>query len=104
MGLAVVIDADSQLLLGFYELWKDYKYWSRRIAEAQSQLATRDLKTSRRLEALYTARRRRLEAALKALARQLALLLKQRGVTHFYVGYPKGIREDLDFGPEHTVA
>ena len=80
------------------ELWKDYKYWTRRIAREQSRLSRQGLKTSRRLKKLYRMRRLRLIHALEAMARKITESLKREKVTHFMVGYPRGCRESMDFG------
>jgi putative transposase len=80
------------------QLWKDYKYWTRRIAREQSRLSQQGLKTSRQLKRLYRLRRLRLRHALEAMAKRVTDTLKKHGVTHFKVGYPKDCRESMDFG------
>ncbi len=52
--------------------WKDYKYWTRKIAEVQSLLASQGLKTSRRLKKLYRIRTARLDHALRTMTRAVA--------------------------------
>lgn len=84
------------------QLWKDYKYWSRHIAEEQSRLSQQGLKTSRKLKRLYRMRQMRLKHALETMSRKIALELKKRGVTHFKVGYPKNCRESMNFGRNNS--
>ncbi|MBX6423429.1 RNA-guided endonuclease TnpB family protein [Thermosulfurimonas sp. F29] len=79
-------------------LWKDYRYWTRRIAELQSLLASQGLKTSRRLKKLYRKRTARLEHALRAFARTVAEILKAHDVGLLKVGYPKECRSEMRFG------
>ena len=80
------------------QLWKDYRYWSRRISEEQSRLSQVGLKTGRRLKKLCRMRKLRLRHGLESMARKITLELKRQGVTHFKVGYPKNCRETMDFG------
>jgi len=78
--------------------WKDYKYWSRRIAEEKSRLSTQGYKTSRYLQGLYRKRRLRLRHAMEALASGVVNQLMWQRVTYFTVGYPVNCRDDAWFG------
>lgn len=77
------------------ELMKDYQYWTRRIAEHQQGLAARGLLSSRRLIRLYATRSRRLEHGLRSIAKAIAGLCRASGVKVVYIGWPKGIRDDV---------
>jgi len=85
------------------QLWKDYKYWSRRISQEQSRLSARGLKTSRRLRQLYRMRRLRLRHAMEAIARKITLILRKHMVTRFVAGYPRGCREEMNFGKNNAL-
>ena len=85
------------------QLWKDYKYWSRRISEEQSRLSTQGLKTSRRLRQLYRKRKLRLRHAMEAMAKMIVLILRKERVTRFVVGYPRGCREEMNFGQNNAL-
>lgn len=77
------------------ELMKDYQYWTRRIAAHQQELAARGLVSSRRLSRLYATRSRRLEHGLRSIAKAIAGLCRASGVKVVYIGWPKGIRNDV---------
>ena len=77
------------------ELMKDYQYWTRRIAAHQQELAGRRLYASRRLNRLYVTRGRRLEHGLRSIAKGIAGLCRASGVKVVYIGWPKGIRDDV---------
>ncbi|RKY81541.1 transposase, partial [candidate division KSB1 bacterium] len=103
-AIAVVIEGSKIAhVFSARELWKDYKYWTRRIAREQSRLSAQGLKTSRQLKRLYRMRKLRVEHGLEALARKVALILKREKVTHFAVGYPKGCREEMQFGKNNAL-
>ena len=81
------------------QLRKDYKYWTRQIAEEQSRLSNcTGTKTSRKLKQLYRMRGLRFKHGLETLSSNLVSLLKRKGVTQFKIGYPKNCREDMHFG------
>ncbi len=77
------------------ELMKDYQYWTRRIARHQQELAARGLKSSRRLLRLYARRRRRLDHGLRSIAKAIAGLCRACVVQRVYIGWPKGIRDEV---------
>jgi len=77
------------------ELMKDYQYWIRRIAEHQQELACRGMYSSRRLSKLYATRGRRLEHGLRSIAKAIAGLCRASGVKVVYIGWPKGIGDDV---------
>jgi transposase len=77
------------------EMLKEFGYWTRRISEVQRELAKRKLKSSRRLSQLYQIRRRRLEHAQRAIAKAIAGLCHASWVGMVYIGWPKGIRDDV---------
>jgi putative transposase len=88
--LALAIQGSSaHHIFSARELWKDFKYWTGKIALEQSRLSTQGLKTSRRLRQLYRMRRLRLRHSLEGIASKVTGLLKRHGVTQFKVGYPK---------------
>jgi len=78
--------------------WKDYKYWTRRIAKEKSRISTQGLKTSRSLQGFYQKRRLRLHHSMEALASGMLKTLRRQGVTHFTVGYPINCRDNAKFG------
>jgi transposase len=77
------------------EMLKEFSYWTRRIAEHQKELARRKLKSSRQLSQLYQIRRRRLEHAQRTIAKAIAGLCRASKVGVVYIGWPKGIRDDV---------
>jgi putative transposase len=77
------------------EMVKEFEYWTRRISDHQKELAKRKLKSSRRLSQLYQLRRRRLEHAQRAVAKAVAGLCRASGVGVVYIGWPKGIRDNV---------
>ena len=77
------------------ELMKDYQYWTTRIAAHQQELAGRRLYASRRLNRLYVTRGRRLEHGLRGIAKAIAGLCRASAVKMVYIGWPKGIRDDV---------
>jgi len=104
MTVAVAIHnkADAALYRS-RELWKDFRYWDRRIAAIQRELAPRGLHTSRRLRRCYQQRQVRLEAAYRALARVVVDSLKRFRVTDVAVEDQTGIRDGLNFGRNNEL-
>ena len=94
---------DRQILFSGREVWKDFLYWTKQIAEEQSRLNQAGRKTSRQLKKLYQTRARRLKHAFVALAAEIARILKQYRVTTLYLEDLTGIREDMDFGPKNIL-
>jgi len=94
---------DRQLLFSAREVWKDFLYWTRRIAEEQSRLNRAGRRTSRRLWSLYQTRACRLKHAFVALAAEIARCLKRHRVTVLFLEDLTGIREDMDFGPKNLL-
>lgn len=93
-SLSIEGQADAHHFRG-REMMKDYQYWTRQIAQHQQQLSQRGLKTSRRLLQMYETRRRRLEHALRATAKAIAGLCRTSKVYLVFIGWPKGIRDDV---------
>lgn len=83
--------------------WKDYKYWTRRIAEEKSRLSHQGYKTSRHLQGLYRSRRLRLRHATESLASDVVSMLKRQKVTHFTVGHPVNCRGNANFGKTNEL-
>lgn len=96
-------DLDHPLLFSGREVWKDFRYWTKRIVEEQSRLARAGRKTSRKLRRLYQVRARRLKHAFVALAVQVARVLRRHRVTALYLEDLTGIRESMDFGPGNLL-
>jgi putative transposase len=94
---------DRQILFSGRKVWKDFLYWTKRIAEEQARLARAGRKTSRQLRMLYQVRARRLKHAFIALAAEIARILKQHRVTTLFIEDLTGIREDRDFGPKNLL-
>jgi len=94
---------DRQIILSGREVWKDFLYWTKRIAQEQSRLNGAGRKTSRKLKRLYQTRALRLRHAFAALAREVACILKRNRVTVLFIEDLTGIREDMDFGPKNLL-
>ncbi|MGO0121837.1 RNA-guided endonuclease InsQ/TnpB family protein [Desulfothermobacter acidiphilus] len=94
---------DRQLLFSAREVWKDFLYWTKQIAEEQSRLNRAGRKTSRQLRKLYQVRTRRLRHAFVALAAEIARVLKRHRVTVLFLEDLTGVREDMDFGPKNWL-
>ncbi|MBE0467803.1 MAG: transposase, partial [Candidatus Desulforudis sp.] len=92
-----------QVLFSGREVWKDFLYWTRIIAEEQARLAKNGRRTSRRLRHLHQMRARRLKHALTALAAEIARTLKRRRVTVLRIEDLTGIRDGMDFGPKNLL-
>ncbi len=92
-----------QLLFSGREVWKDFVYWTKKIAAEQARLNKAGRKTSRRLKKLYQIRARRLKHAFVALAAELVRILKRHRVTVLFVEDLTGIRDDMDFGPKNIL-
>ena len=102
--VALAIEGVSrQVLFSGRKVWKDFLYWTKRIAEEQARLARAGRKTSRQLRKLYQTRARRLRHAYLALAAEIARILKQHRVTTLFIEDLTGIREDMDFGPKNIL-
>jgi putative transposase len=94
---------DRQLLFSGREVWKDFLYWTKRIAEEQSKLSRSGCRTSRRLKEMYRMRTLRLKHAFIALAAELVRILKRRRVTVLHVEDLTNIRDDMNFGPKNIL-
>jgi putative transposase len=103
LAALAVEGVSRQILLSGRKVWKDFLYWTKRIAEEQARLARAGRKTSRQLRKLYQARTRRLKHAFIALAAEIARILKQHRVTTLFIEDLTGIREDMDFGPKNIL-
>jgi putative transposase len=104
MTVAVAIEGTPDATLyRSRELWKDFRYWGRRIAALQSQLAPRGLHTSRRLRRAYQQRHARLTTAYRALARMVVDHLKRHRVTDIAFENQTGIRDGLNFGRNNEL-
>jgi putative transposase len=94
---------DSQLLFSGREVWKDFLYWTKKIAEEQSQLNKSGRRTSRKLRELYQTRALRLKHAFVTLAARMAKILKRHRVTVLHVEDLTHIRDEMDFGPKNLL-
>ncbi|KXG74314.1 hypothetical protein AN618_23370 [Fervidicola ferrireducens] len=103
LAALAVEGVSHQTLFSGRKVWKDFMYWTKRIAEEQARLARAGRKTSRQLRKLYQARTRRLKHAFIALAAEIARILKQHRVTTLFIEDLTGIREDMDFGPKNIL-
>ena len=95
--------SNHQILFSGRKVWKDFLYWTKRIAEEQARVARAWRQTSRQLRKLYQTRARRLKHAFVALAAEIARILKQHRVTTLFIEDLTGIREDMDFGPKNIL-
>lgn len=96
-------DADSQILFSAREVWKEFLYWTKRIAEEQARLAKAGRRSSRSLRRLYRTRAKRLRHAFEALAKRIARILAARKIGVLYLEDLTGIRADMDFGPKNLL-
>ena len=77
----------------------DWRYWTKRIAQTQTELKkTNDQYSSKKLSKLYRTRKRRLNHAVKSMLRDLYDHLEAHGVTDLVVGDLKHIRDDANHG------
>ena len=100
-----VYDANRKLIRVYQfkskELWKEWKYWTKRIAQYQSKLAKSGHKgSSLRLRRLYEKRQRRLKIAIQQMANKIIQILERYNVKEVFVGDLTGIREGKDYGRE----
>lgn len=106
--IALAVESlNHQLLFSGREVWKDFLYWTKKIAEEQSRLNRSGRRTSRRLRELYRMRTLRLKHAFVALAAELVQILvqilKRHRVTVLHVEDLTGIRDDMDFGRKNLL-
>ncbi len=81
------------------ELWKEWKYWTKRIAKYQSKLAkSGHVGRTRGLNRLYEKRKKRLKVAIQGMANKVVKLLEIYGVKKVVIGDLTGIRERKDYG------
>jgi len=100
-----IYDADRKLIKTYQfkskELWKEWKYWTKKIAQYQSKLAKSGHKgSSLRLRKLYEKRQRRLKIAIQQMANKIVQILKRYNVKKVFLGDLTGIREGKDCGRE----
>jgi len=77
----------------------DWRYWTKRIAATESELKkTNGRNSSKRLNALYRTRKRRLNHAIKSMLRDLYEHLEDEHVTELVVGDLKHIRDKANHG------
>jgi putative transposase len=77
----------------------DWRYWTKRIAKEQEQLArVNGKRTSKALGTIFQTRKRRLHHAIDAMLRDLFERLEAQGVTELVVGDLKHIRDNADHG------
>lgn len=97
-GIAQAMHFESAEMLG------DWDHLGREIAREQAAIAgTRGqdpekCPSSRAISRLYQKRRLRLEHAWKALAKRVAAACRDARVATVYLGHPKHIRRDRDYG------
>ncbi len=81
------------------ELWKEFKYWNRRIANYQSKLVKSGHKgSSTKLRKLYEKRNRRIINAIRSMGNRIVELLKGYEVKEVFIGDLTGIRNEKDYG------
>ena len=77
----------------------DWRYWTKRVAETESQLKrTNGRDSSKCLSRLYRTRKRHLDHAVKAMLRDLFERLDSHHVTDLAVGDLKHIRDNTNHG------
>ena len=81
------------------ELWKEFKYWDRKIAKYQSKLAkSRHKGKSVKLRKLYERRKKRIMSAIRGMGNKIVELLQRYEVKEVFVGDLTGIRNGKDYG------
>ena len=81
------------------ELWKEYKYWDKKIAKYQSKLSKSGHKgKSVKLRKLYEKRKKRIMNAMRGMGNKIVELLQKYEVKEVFVGDLTGIRNAKDYG------
>ena len=86
------------------ELLKDWDFVGGQIAREQAHIGdTRKGKAgyppyARAIGALHAKQRQRLEHGLRVMAKDMATTCKHHGVSMVYLGWPKDIRRDRNYG------
>jgi len=95
----VVEGGDRAYVCSGRAVLSDLRYWTKRIAEIESELKrTNGRDSSTRLSGLYRTRKRRLNHAIKAMLRDLHGRLEAHEVTDLVVGDLKHIRDNANHG------
>jgi len=98
-----IYDKDKKLIRVYQfksrELWKEYKYWGRKIAEYQSKLSKSGHKgKSVKLRKLYEKRKRRIMNTIRGMGNKIVEFLKRYEVKEVFIGDLRGIRNGKDYG------
>jgi len=98
-----IYDKDKKLIRVYQfkskELWKEYKYWDRKIAKYQSKLSKSGHKgKSVKLRKLYEKRKKRIMSAIRGMGNKIVKLLQRYEVKEVFVGDLTGIRNGKDYG------
>ena len=81
------------------ELWKEFKFWGRKIAKYQSKLVRSGHKgKSVKLRKLYEKRKKRIMNAIRGMGNKIVELLRRYEVKEVFVGDLTGIRNGKDYG------
>jgi transposase len=86
------------------DVLKDWDFFGREIAREQAFIANsrggdpEKCPSSRAISRLHRKRKGRLEHALRAIAKEVAATCAAAGVGTVYLGWPKDIRRDRDYG------
>jgi len=99
LATCVVEDEPKAYVYSGRAVLSDWRYWTKRIAETESELKkTNGRDSSKRLSWLYRTRKRRLNHAMKAMLRDLYDHLEAHRVTDLAVGDLKHIRDNTNHG------
>ncbi|OGT89420.1 MAG: hypothetical protein A2514_15925 [Gammaproteobacteria bacterium RIFOXYD12_FULL_61_37] len=82
------------------DLLKDWDYWGRKLSEHMSELSHRpkNQQSSKKLRRMFSQRGKRWEHAWEALSARIVAQLRNHKVGHLYIGWPKDIRRDKNYG------
>lgn len=95
--MAISCSNGSEKLIGNNRQFKQFQYYTKLIAEAQSELP-QGRYTSRRLSKIYSMRNKWQSNLLNNFVRSIARFMRKNDVSSCYSGDLTGIREDADWG------
>lgn len=87
----VYVDDGSWHLFKGDSALSQYEYYSKKISIVQKTLARHKQRRSRKMKLLYEKRRGFLRHALNSMVRKIMMVLKDKGVSEVFIGYPKEI-------------
>jgi len=101
--ITVAIYRDKQGIVNVYqfkskELWKEFKYWDRKISNYRSQINKQGIHKTKKLKRLYEKREKRIRQAINSMTNRLIQLLNRYSVKTLYIGDLTGIRDSIDYG------